>query len=155
MMLQLLGVTNVAETPRPRPKHASFRHRNKCTVNEIAKAVEISRSDEVWCHKYSKLLESICLTNFPELETWNLELGTRNANVDRGELFTIKLQLTITIFAEIKSELKYRIFLRAASLNIKNLSKYLTNAECSDLSYMATSRAWRASRDFPAQTPPY
>ena len=37
----------------------------------------------------------------------------------RPRLFTITLLLTITIFAKIKSELKYKIFLRATSPKLK------------------------------------
>ena len=37
-------------------------------------------------------------------------------------LFTLTLLLTIIIFAKIKSELKYEIFLRGTSPNIKNMS---------------------------------
>jgi len=43
------------------------------------------------------------------------------AHDSQAQLFTITL-LTITIFAKINSELKYKIFLRATSPNIISLS---------------------------------
>jgi len=43
-------------------------------------------------------------------------------NPKNTTIYNNTLLLTITIFARMKSELKYKIFLRATSPNIKNLS---------------------------------
>ena len=41
---------------------------------------------------------------------------------ENARLFSVALVLTITIFAKINSELKYKIFSRATSSYVKNLT---------------------------------